>query len=65
VISAPGEHSLKLIATSDDGRENFQDLKSINLTGEGGAQEYDFVSLKALQVTRRARWCFNLKRQSL
>ena len=43
VLSAPGEHSLKLIATSQDGRENFQDLKSINLTGEGGAQEYDFV----------------------
>ena len=43
VISAPGEHFLKLIATSEDGRENFQELKTLNLTGEGGAHEYDYV----------------------
>lgn len=43
VRSAPGAHSLKLIATSEDGRENFQDLKALNLTGEGGSQEYDAI----------------------
>ena len=43
VISAPGAHSLKLIASSEDGRENFQALKPLTLVGEGGAQEYDAV----------------------
>lgn len=43
VTSSPGAHSLKLIASSTDGRENFQDLKSLNLTGEGGGLVYDAV----------------------
>ncbi len=43
VKSAPGAHSLKLIATSADGRENFQELKEITLTGEGGSQDYDAI----------------------
>lgn len=43
VIANPGEHFLKLIATSEDGRDNFQELKSLTFTGEGGAQEFDFV----------------------
>lgn len=43
VISSPGTHSLKLIASSTDGRENFQDLKSFNMTGEGGGLAYDAV----------------------
>ncbi len=43
VVSAPGTHSLKLIATSEDGRENFQHLKSMTFSGEGAAQEYDAV----------------------
>lgn len=43
VRSAPGAHSLKLIATSEDGRENFQDLKALNLTGEGSSHEFDAI----------------------
>ncbi|MGO2488140.1 chitin-binding protein [Pseudomonas taetrolens] len=43
VSSAPGAHTLKLIASSKDGRENFQETKTLNLTGEGGSQEYDAV----------------------
>lgn len=43
VTSAPGEHSLKLIATSHDGRENFQDYKALKLTGEGGGEQYDAI----------------------
>lgn len=43
VKSAPGAHSLKLIATSEDGRESFQELKDLSMTGEGGSQEYDAV----------------------
>ena len=43
VRSAPGAHSLKLIAASEDGRETFQDLKALTLTGEGGGQEYDAI----------------------
>lgn len=43
VRSAPGAHSLKLIATSEDGRENFQDLKALTLTGEGSSHEFDAI----------------------
>lgn len=43
VRSAPGAHSLKLIATSEDGRENFQDLKALTLTGEGSGHEFDAI----------------------
>lgn len=43
VRSAPGAHSLKLIASSADGRENFQDLKALNLTGEGSPLKYDAI----------------------
>ena len=43
VKSAPGAHALKLIASSENGRENFQELKTISLTGEGGSQNYDAV----------------------
>lgn len=53
VISSPGAHSLKLIASSEGGRENFQALKPLTLTGEGGAQEYDAVFPEGL-VTYKA-----------
>lgn len=43
VSSAPGAHALKLIASSADGRENFQELKTLTLTGEGGGQQYDAI----------------------
>lgn len=43
VASAPGAHTLKLIASSKDGRENFQADKALTLTGEGGSQEFDFT----------------------
>ena len=43
MISAPGEHTLKLIASSQDGRENFQEAKSLNLTGDAAEHDFDFV----------------------
>ena len=43
VTSTPGAHTLKLIASSKDGRENFQADKALTLTGEGGSQEFDFT----------------------
>lgn len=45
VTSKPGEHRLKLIATSEDGRLNFQDLKGFQLTGdaESVSGDYDAV----------------------
>lgn len=43
VISAPGVHTLKLIASSQDGRENFQEAKALNLTGEAAEHDFDFV----------------------
>lgn len=41
VVSAPGPHSIKLIASTQDGRENFQDFKTFELTGEEASQQYD------------------------
>lgn len=49
VKSAPGAHSLKLIATSENGRENFQELKELSMTGEGASQEYDAVFPEGLK----------------
>lgn len=44
VNSTPGTHTLKLIATSEDGRLNLQDLKSFELTGEAtSGGDHDFV----------------------
>lgn len=43
VKSSPGAHALKLIASSDNGRENFQELKTLKLTGEGGSLSYDAI----------------------
>lgn len=43
VRSAPGAHSLKLIAISEDGRENFQNLKALTLSGEGSSHEFDAI----------------------
>jgi chitin-binding protein len=34
---------LKLIASSQDGRENFQEAKSLNLTGDAAEHDFDFV----------------------
>ena len=42
VKGAPGAHGLKLIASSEGGRESFQDYKELTLSGEGGSQDFEF-----------------------
>ncbi|WP_191489895.1 lytic polysaccharide monooxygenase [Pseudomonas sp. FEN] len=43
VRSEPGAHELKLVGVTVDGRTTRQDLVSVELGGEGGSQDYDFV----------------------
>lgn len=42
VRSEPGKHGVKLVGTTLDGRTTRQAFEETQLTGEGGAQEYDF-----------------------
>ncbi|SEN34151.1 chitin-binding protein [Pseudomonas sp. ok272] len=42
VRSAPGIHGVKLLGTTQDGRTTRQDFKHTELTGEGGAHDFDF-----------------------
>ncbi|MFW0758182.1 N-acetylglucosamine-binding protein GbpA [Pseudomonas sp. H11T01] len=41
VRTLPGTHQVKLIGTTEDGRTTLQDLKTTEMTGEGGG-EFDF-----------------------
>jgi predicted carbohydrate-binding protein with CBM5 and CBM33 domain len=41
VRTLPGTHQVKLIGTTEDGRTTLQDLKTTEMTGEGGV-EFDF-----------------------
>lgn len=42
IRSIPGTHTLTLVGTTLDGRTTRQDNRTVNVTGEGGAHEYDF-----------------------
>lgn len=43
VRTAPGKHGIKLVGTTEDGRTTRQDFQETDMTGEGGATEFDFV----------------------
>ena len=43
VRTEPGPHHMALLGTTLDGRTTRQDNQPVNLTGEGGAQDYHFV----------------------
>ncbi|MNJ16940.1 GlcNAc-binding protein A precursor [compost metagenome] len=43
VRTAPGEHGVKLVGTTEDGRTTRQAFAETQLTGDEGAVDYDFV----------------------
>lgn len=50
VRSEPGAHVMKLVGTTVDGRTVRQDSQPVNVTGEGGAQDYHFVFPEGVQT---------------
>lgn len=43
VRTVPGDHHVNLVGTSADGRISLQAVKAVQMTGEAGGAEYDFV----------------------
>jgi len=43
VRTQPGKHGVKLVGTTEDGRTTRQAFEETEMTGEGGAEEHDFV----------------------
>lgn len=50
LVSAPGDHQLKLIGVTPDGRTTRQALQALVLAGEGGGQEYDAVYPEGIET---------------
>ncbi|WP_341960467.1 lytic polysaccharide monooxygenase [Pseudomonas sp. RC10] len=48
--SAPGDHQIKLIGVTPDGRTSRQALGGLTLSGEGGGQDYDAIYPQGMET---------------
>ncbi|MDD2058616.1 N-acetylglucosamine-binding protein GbpA [Pseudomonas sp. GD03860] len=65
VRTAPGVHGVKLVGTTEDGRTMRQDFKETELTGEGGAVDFDFVFPEHLHAYTAGTKVLNPKTNSV